>query len=434
MEHAMRGWVGGVVSALAASVVVAVLAAGCSSSTTPFDAGTGTDATVVSCGTKSALCGDTCVSLQNDNANCGACGTACTTGQVCSQGKCGTTCGGGTKLCGSSCVETDVDPANCGACGTKCSASEVCSAGKCGTTCAGGQTLCGGDGGASYCANTQSDNANCGGCGTTCGTGQVCQQGVCSNACAASDGGVQTLCAPDGGTTYCANTTSDNANCGACGVTCGSGQVCQNGACSNGCAASDGGVQSLCVPDGGSPYCANTVNDSANCGSCGNACGTGKTCVGGACVQQNVLTVPITQSMMIGASYTSCSTALPEFAGGSSNLGSCPNGSAGFTWTDTLGKMPTSIALTVNPTWSCDGNGTLTVTLNGTNVGTIQSTGFGCACNPGTNIRSTTLTSVTPYVVSGTNTIKFSTIGAGCEAYDANAAWNNLYGFVELTY
>jgi hypothetical protein len=202
---------------------------------------------------------------------------------VCSQGKCATSCGGGTKLCGATCADTKNDPQNCGDCNTKCTTAQVCSAGSCGTTCGTGQTFCGGDSGAPYCASTKSDNANCGGCGITCDTGQVCSGGTCANACGGDDAGTDTLCTPDSGVPYCANTKTDNANCGACGVTCGSGQVCQNGACANGCASQDGGVQTLCTPDAGTPYCADVTSDNSNCGACGVTCAQGTTCTSGAC-------------------------------------------------------------------------------------------------------------------------------------------------------
>jgi len=273
----------------------------------------GNDVTTNACGNGSTLCGGTCVSTQNDNANCGACGTACTSGQVCSQGKCAASCGGGTKLCGSTCADTKNDPQNCGGCGTKCGAGEVCSNGACGSTCSSGQTFCGGDGGSPYCANTKTDNANCGGCGTTCGAGQVCNDGSCTNSCGGDDAGTDTLCTPEAGAPYCANTKTDNANCGACGVTCGSGKICQNGACANACAASDGGVETLCTPDGGPAYCASTQTDNANCGTCGNVCGLGAKCIGGTCSALNA-TLLIVYSSLYEADVYSQLTGTKDFS------------------------------------------------------------------------------------------------------------------------
>jgi hypothetical protein len=43
----------------------------------------------LTCDTPFVACGDDCFDLQTDIANCGACGTACTDGKVCSAGTCG---------------------------------------------------------------------------------------------------------------------------------------------------------------------------------------------------------------------------------------------------------------------------------------------------------------------------------------------------------
>jgi hypothetical protein len=90
--------------------------------------------------------------------------------------------------------------------------------------------------------------------------------------------GALTTCTPDGGAPYCANTQSDNANCGTCGASCTSGTVCGGGHCSLTC-----GALTTCTPDGGAPYCANTQSDDANCGTCGTACPTGQSCSSGSC-------------------------------------------------------------------------------------------------------------------------------------------------------
>jgi endo-1,4-beta-D-glucanase Y len=66
------------------------------------------------------------------------------------------------------------------------------------------------------------DQANCGACGKSCG-GQACNAGVCG--CAAG----QTMC-----TGVCKDLTSDNANCGACGKACAAGQACSSSACTTG--------------------------------------------------------------------------------------------------------------------------------------------------------------------------------------------------------
>lgn len=292
----------------AIGVVAAVWAAGCGSGS-----GNGTDGggveTGPQCGTNATLCGGSCATLASDNANCGACGTVCSSGQVCSKGACATSCGGGTSLCGSTCNDTQTDPNNCGACGTKCAGGQVCSSGKCAATCATSETLCG-----SSCVDTQTDNANCGSCNDVCQAGEACAGGTCSLTCqqglslcqapTITDGGVtdaaneastdaalldsSTDAALDSGFVltypYCANFQSDNQNCGGCGIVCGGGTTCKGGSCVNDCTGQDGGALTLCAPDGGASYCADTTVDNTNCGTCGHVCPNGQLCSNGACV------------------------------------------------------------------------------------------------------------------------------------------------------
>lgn len=80
------------------------------------------------CATSQSLCSGACVDLQNDNANCGACGVACPAGLTCANGSC---CPAPTILCGNACLDPTEDDANCGACGHTCSGGEHCAAGQC---------------------------------------------------------------------------------------------------------------------------------------------------------------------------------------------------------------------------------------------------------------------------------------------------------------
>jgi hypothetical protein len=165
-----------------------------------------------------------------------------------------------------------------GSCTPPCGANSTCTAGKC-VCFTGTYSQCGTTSdGVPICANTASDNANCGTCGNACpGLGYAsCLSGACvclKNVCPAGDGGV-----------VCTDTTTDSNNCGGCyfadaGVICGFGQICQNSTCSCGpgfttCNAlnPDG------TPDGGT-YCADTTTDLMNCGMCGTTCGNNQHCV-----------------------------------------------------------------------------------------------------------------------------------------------------------
>ena len=202
------------------------------------------------------------------------------------------------------CANTQSDNANCGTCGTTCTAQQSCTAGKCVALsggCGANETTCTPDGGASYCANTQSDNANCGACGTACVGQQSCIAGKCtapSSTCSADelvcggDGG-----AADGGATYCANTQVDISNCGACGAVCGSTHAtpeCLKGKCTEVCATG----YSNCDNNAANGCEVQTATDVNNCGTCGNACAAGIPCSQGVC------------------QYPECTTALPYNADG----------------------------------------------------------------------------------------------------------------------
>jgi hypothetical protein len=87
------------------------------------------------CDVGQTLCNGVCVSTQTDPLNCGACGQACATGQVCEAGSCA--CPAGQTLCDGGCTSTLTDPANCGRCGTVC-ATGTCIAGQCSSEGTGG--------------------------------------------------------------------------------------------------------------------------------------------------------------------------------------------------------------------------------------------------------------------------------------------------------
>lgn len=119
-------------------------------------------------------CGGSCVDLQTSNANCGGCGTTCSTagGKSCRAGVC--QCPSGMTDCNGTCASLTSSSANCGACGNACAGGRTCQSGTC--ACPSGSLECAG-----VCTNVQTDNANCGQCGLSCGT-STCYAGNCGGA------------------------------------------------------------------------------------------------------------------------------------------------------------------------------------------------------------------------------------------------------------
>jgi hypothetical protein len=91
------------------------------------------------------------------------------------------------------------------------------------------------------------------------------------------------------GVYFCKNFQTDPDSCGGCWVECGPG-TCVAGAC-----VCPPAPVKLCPPDlpsynyppGDYIACVDTSTDSANCGDCGVHCGTDEWCVGGSCVRDD---------------------------------------------------------------------------------------------------------------------------------------------------
>jgi parallel beta-helix repeat protein len=84
----------------------------------------------------------------------------------------------------------------------------------------------------------------------------------------------------------CTDLNNDNANCGACGVTCPRGQPCSNGACSYQVRSLEDCKYGLTNCNG---ICVNLKSDPTNCGTCGNSCLTGQPCSNGVCIPEGEL-------------------------------------------------------------------------------------------------------------------------------------------------
>lgn len=243
------------------------------------------------------VCPDACVDTQSDARNCGGCGRACGTDEVCLAGECALHCPAGQVQCGAACVDPRYDPGACGArgaCsspepasadyeGARCEAGLGCLDGACAPTCPSGQIVC-----EDVCVNRETDPLHCGArghcssagasspdyAGAACGPGETCQGGTCALSCPPE----QVLC-----DAACVNPATSQVYCGAdaqCGgyAVCSAHEICHEGTCTAVCL----GGQTAC-PSGGSTVCVDLDRDPVHCGQCDVACATHQACFAGAC-------------------------------------------------------------------------------------------------------------------------------------------------------
>ena len=262
-------------------------------------------------------CGTSCVNLQSDPANCGACGQSCGPGGVCSAGVC--SCQAGMTLCNGACVDTLSNGAHCGGCGVTCT-GQVCASGVCQSSCPQGTLTCG-----SSCVNSASDPLNCGGCAVVCAAEQVCQGGC--------------ICQPDltACSGACVDMQSNGLNCGACGNVCALGQVCSTGVCQGSASVTSSTVSSATATSASvSASATNSSNgstsDTTGTSSVSTSATTGdaattSTGVGGA-TSTTTATVSSTAS---GAGGATATTSTPTTATATATTGgasTCPGASA----------------------------------------------------------------------------------------------------------
>jgi len=195
------------------------------------DAGPRTDGG--GCALGQTLCSFVCVNLDEHPLNCGSCGNACPTGQVCSSGECSADCSSGTELCGTLCVDTLTDVRHCGYCDNACpsepGSTPVCIGGGCSTICALGTADCNFSSSDGCETDTRTDVTNCGMCERACldepGSTATCSGGICGYVCAAGWDDC------DGVAGCEANLDVSSLNCGACGRACPAGQSCAARTC-----------------------------------------------------------------------------------------------------------------------------------------------------------------------------------------------------------
>ncbi len=219
----------------------------------------------------------------------------------------GGSCDGALLLCGGSCVDLTVDNANCGACGSACPMDQQCAGSHCYASNCASQTC----NPSQVCVSDFCTDRAC--FGVVCPTGEVCAGGACyPNACGGMTCAVGFVC------------ISGACTDGACiGVLCPAGGECRNGACVfDTCSDSTrdgtetdidcGGDCPGCIPgkvcmvdgDCASRHCAQGFCQAPTCsdglrnggegdvdcgGACppcidGRTCANGSQCVSGSCV------------------------------------------------------------------------------------------------------------------------------------------------------
>jgi hypothetical protein len=222
----------------------------------------------------------------------------------------GARCSAGLSECSGRCVDLMTDNENCGKCGFSVPFGESCINGQfssvvnkanrpktTGTTteptatgtsqgsCPSNLWSCSGT-----CVDPGSDRNNCGACGTTCPSVEICQNGQCVLPATTAVTTTFVTVTADiscsrneiacSGT--CVDIFTDKKNCGVCGRKCGSEEICMNARCGPACSKSG---TTLC-----NDQCVDLDSDMNNCGACGTECRTslphskGSLCSDGKCI------------------------------------------------------------------------------------------------------------------------------------------------------
>ncbi|MBL8922135.1 MAG: hypothetical protein JNJ54_25015 [Myxococcaceae bacterium] len=195
-------------------------------------------------------------------------------------------CASGLTCCSGACIDVQKDTRHCGACGVACGSQNAvasCQAGSCRLACGEGFSDCNGQPADGCEVNTRGDVAHCGACGQACSTANAtaacangqCAVGACQGGYANCDGRAANGCE--------VATTTDLANCGACGVACAppdatprcSTSLCTIGSCMPGRGDCDSQSANGCETD--------TRTTAQHCGACDRACAADQLCVSGEC-------------------------------------------------------------------------------------------------------------------------------------------------------
>jgi hypothetical protein len=265
-------------------------------------------------------CGGMC--LGDSAANCGGCGVTCPPTTACLNARCVpvNACQAGASLIvtyqSTTCLLPSGDAGQC--CGGVCAdTSQADHCGFCSVACADGGSCVPGGSGYNECSGD--------GCATDadCPQGFTCDQGGCRLAdCTAATEGFQCE-SPSVYGLCCSGVCVDfqsNAHCGACGISCDTGQMCANDSCVvlappsmqagdyAQCRLDDGGLGRVC-----SGTCSEVATDPVNCGSCSVGCSNGAICDGGVCLDDAgafdycVADSDCPQGTLCNSNYSGCS-------------------------------------------------------------------------------------------------------------------------------
>lgn len=154
----------------------------------------------------------------------------------------------GQVLCGNECVHLSSNPVHCGECDNTCAQDQFCNLGACVARCdhecgTQGESRCADapENGVVSCGNHDADVCLEWGGLVACGAGETCSGAVCSGTCeneCDTDG--QTKC-DDGqdGFKTCGDYDDDSCLEWSAVSECGSDEICEDGACVDGCIEPD---------------------------------------------------------------------------------------------------------------------------------------------------------------------------------------------------
>lgn len=204
-------------------------------------------------------CSGACADLLTSVEHCGACGTPCNAGEVCTFGSC-RACAEGESVCEGVCFDLSRSDRHCGTCGQSCSFPTECIEGLCTVLCEEGLTSCD-----QACVDTESNPDHCGACDNTCAPNETCCGGSC------------------------ADLTTSMRHCGQCSNRClAVGERCMSGTCEAVCGEAQCVAGELCCDEA----CVLPESDATHCGGCFISCQGGGACDAGQCPDGEPVTWP----------------------------------------------------------------------------------------------------------------------------------------------